>query len=111
MVNMCDFFHTLSDMVDLYELFRTLFYMVKNWVHAPKKFTHIYILGIILFSEKGCIIQKMFCMVELFELLVYRTTKEILREILIPLLVLAAILVSYILFYESSRYLYDLILK
>ena len=102
MIDLYDFFHTLletlSEMVDLNELFLTLLYMLRNFVRAPTNYTGFYVLGIVLFSKKGRIfynLQKMYFFVSLFDLLVYKTAKEILIELL-KLLLFVAILVTYI---------------
>jgi hypothetical protein len=96
MLDLYDFFHTLSEtlseMVDLYDVFRILFYMVKNLVRAPTNYTHIYFLLIVIFSKKGRTfynLQIMNFFVNLFDLLVYKPAKEILIELLKLLLFMA----------------------
>ena len=109
-INLLGYFLTLDQIDDLRDLSITLFQVVKWLVYTPTKFTHIYFLGIILFSEKRCVFNNLrilFCFVSLFEIFVYQTTKQILRNLLILILEVATILVTYILCYECSRYLIE----
>ena len=93
-----DFFHTsletLSEMVDLYHLCLRLFYMVTNLVRAPTNFKRVYFILILIFSKKGRTfynVQIMYSICELFDLLVYKSTKEILMELLKGLLIVALV--------------------